>query len=289
MIYRSMLVALLAFALSGPHANAQDETPPPPPPPCSAEVYSQFDFWLGSWEVHGPQGQYAGHNLVEKMEGGCLIRENWTSANGTTGQSYNFYNPVTDEWRQLWVSAGTIIDYTGGLTETGSMKLEGSIVYTGPDTSFPFTGEWTLNEDGTVTQHFEQYDPEAETWNVWFTGIYSKADEAPQTETIIQQVSNQIIEKGCWRSFKDLPDWESYDPKIAFQLDENGSLVEGPIVIGPWEAIVNTPEKDQNYAIAIERAKRAITLCEPFNLSANPSPIWLDRPLIITFDEAADG
>ena len=86
----------------------------------------------------------------------------------------NFYNPVTDEWRQVWVSAGTIIDYTGGLTETGSMLLKGTITYTGNGTSFPFTGEWTPNDDGTVTQHFEQYDPEADDWKGWFTGIYKK-------------------------------------------------------------------------------------------------------------------
>ena len=177
MTYRSLLTALAAFALPCFPINAQTQAPPTPPPPCATEEYKQFDFWLGTWEVHGPQGQYAGRNVIEKMEGGGLIRENWTNASGTTGQSYNFYNPVTDEWRQLWVSAGSIIDYTGGLTETGSMKLEGTIVYTGADASFPFTGEWTLNEDGTVTQHFEQYDPEAETWNVWFTGIYTKADD----------------------------------------------------------------------------------------------------------------
>ena len=53
------------------------------------------------------------------------------------------------------------------------MKLEGAIHYHAGGI-FPFTGEWTLQEDGTVLQYFEQYDPEAETWNPWFTGIYTK-------------------------------------------------------------------------------------------------------------------
>ena len=60
------------------------------------------------------------------------------------------------------------------------MKLKGTITYVGNSLTADFTGEWTLNEDGTVTQHFEQYDPETEEWNVWFTGIYTRAEaEAP--------------------------------------------------------------------------------------------------------------
>ena len=40
----------------------------------------------------------------------------------------------------------------------------------------PFTGEWTPNEDGTVTQYFEQYDAETEQWNPWFSGLYTRKE-----------------------------------------------------------------------------------------------------------------
>lgn len=173
-IFRAGLVCLLIGVCALPTTFAQTPPPSPPPPPCQEDGFKQFDFWLGTWEVEAVNGQKAGENVIQKVEGGCLITESWTNTGGGTGQSMNFYNPVTDEWRQVWVSAGTIIDYTGGLTETGSMLLKGTITYTGNGTSFPFTGEWTPNDDGTVTQHFEQYDPEADDWKGWFTGIYKK-------------------------------------------------------------------------------------------------------------------
>ena len=156
-------------------AASEDETPPPP---CSSEAYHQFDFWLGDWTVTATNGQFAGDNKITREEGGCLILERWTSVNGTTGQSYNYYNPARAKWHQVWVSPGVFIDYEGGLTERGSMRLEGLITYAATSTTAPFMGEWTPNPDGTVTQHFEQYNTENEEWAVWFTGLYTKQDDA---------------------------------------------------------------------------------------------------------------
>jgi hypothetical protein len=185
-MYRLGLSVGLGIILAG-CAVAQDaaptapSSPPPPPPPCEGEAYHQFDFWVGDWSVTATNGQFAGTNAITREEAGCLLLETWTSAGGTTGQSYNYYNPDTDKWRQVWVSAGALIDYEGGLTETGSMKLTGTITYHGTAQSAPFTGEWTLNEDGTVTQHFEQYNPETDEWATWFTGIYTRQEpEAPE-------------------------------------------------------------------------------------------------------------
>ena len=144
--------------------------------PCDSAPYHAFDFWLGHWDVTDRAGTPQGSNIISREENGCLLIERWTSVAGNTGQSYNFYNPDTDKWRQVWVSSGAIIDYSGGLTEEGAMKLEGHISPRPGTPSLPFTGEWTLNEDGSVTQHFEQYDPEADVWNVWFTGIYRKKE-----------------------------------------------------------------------------------------------------------------
>ena len=147
-------------------------------PPCQTEEYRQFDFWLGEWEVFSPDGTKQGENSITSEENGCLIVERWTSAQGTTGQSYNYYNPHTEKWQQLWVSGGIIVDYAGGLNEEGQMVLEGEITYRANSSStFPFTGTWTANDDGTTTQHFEQYNPQTEEWDDWFTGHYRpKAD-----------------------------------------------------------------------------------------------------------------
>lgn len=174
------IVAALSLVVVGACAGiatAQESAPTPSPPPviCDGDAYRAFDFWLGDWLVKDPAGTEQGSNAITAEENGCLVVERWTSATGSTGQSYNYYDPSRDLWRQVWVSAGGVIDYEGGLTETGSMKLIGEIVNRN-GTRAPFTGEWTPNEDGSVTQHFEQQDPETGEWSVWFTGIYTRAE-----------------------------------------------------------------------------------------------------------------
>jgi hypothetical protein len=76
------------------------------------------------------------------------------------------------------VSSGALIDYSGGITATGSMKLDGEISYQTGGPKMPFTGEWTLNGDGSVTQHFEQFNSETAAWDDWFTGIYRRVGAA---------------------------------------------------------------------------------------------------------------
>ncbi len=138
--------------------------------------FSAWDFWLGSWDVTSNiNGAVAGSNIIEKQEGGCLIMEKWTGAAGGTGTSLNYYNPLENKWRQLWVSIGAYsIDISGGI-ESGSMVLSGNI-YNFAGGSSPFRGTWTPNADGSVRQFFEQYNDETETWDVWFDGRYVKAE-----------------------------------------------------------------------------------------------------------------
>ena len=178
---RLTVIAALAIATAAP--AAAQTAPTPPPNPCETDPkFAEFDFWLGAWDVaNAANDQPAGVNKITKIEGDCLILEEWTSVSGNTGQSYNYYNPVTEEWRQLWISQGSIIDYVGGLTDSGSMLLEGEIFYhagpaAGQEAGIPFTGEWTLQEDGSVIQHFKQYDAETDAWNDWFVGRYRRKD-----------------------------------------------------------------------------------------------------------------
>lgn len=171
-VLSAVFVAATCASVSAQETD-EDEMITIPPAPCSEPAFRQFDFWLGTWDVTTPDGRLAGTNTITSEEGGCLILERWTSVTGSTGQSYNYYNPATEKWRQVWVSQSSMIDYEGGLTETGSLKLVGTITSVGSGVQADFTGEWTKNEDGSVTQHFEQYNSKTETWDVWFTGRYT--------------------------------------------------------------------------------------------------------------------
>ncbi|MEZ5998975.1 MAG: hypothetical protein R3B98_09805 [Hyphomonas sp.] len=178
MKYQPLIVLALALAAcatpvtGADAAGAQTAPAAAPPPPCEDAAYHQFDFWVGNWDVYDTGGNLAGTNSIQPEEYGCLLVERWVNTSGITGQSYNFYDPVAGEWRQLWVSGGAVIDYSGGLTPSGSMLLTGEIHNRRAGTSAPFTGEWTLNDDGSVTQHFRQQDTETGEWSDWFVGKY---------------------------------------------------------------------------------------------------------------------
>lgn len=169
-IAAALAAALLAL---GVPAQAQEDAPAP----CEGEAYRAFDFWLGDWWVNGADGSFAGSNRVTSEEEGCLILERWTSARGATGQSYNFLDPANGLWRQLWVSEGAVIDYSGSLNAEGEMVLEGEIAYRSGRIA-PFRGTWTPMEDGSVRQHFQEQDTETGEWSDWFIGLYQPA--APQ-------------------------------------------------------------------------------------------------------------
>jgi hypothetical protein len=165
------LVAVLPMvAVVTLFAQAQEAEPTT----CESDPrFSKFDFWLGRWDVYIGEKK-AGENIITREEGGCLVLEKWTDINGGTGQSYNFYNPDTEKWRQVWVSNYMTIDYAGGLTEDGSMELVGKITYFHDRNTLEFLGRWTLQDDGTVRQYFEQYDEAQGEMVPIFTGIYHR-------------------------------------------------------------------------------------------------------------------
>jgi len=173
----SLLIGLLCLGGSIP-AMAQEQTNAQASPRKSIcetmNSFNDFDFWVGEWKVYSndEKREFQGTNSITKHHKNCLVMENWTSAQGGTGRSMNYYDPVEDQWRQLWVAGGYSIDYTGGLNESGSMQLNGKINYYKSGKSQAFRGTWTPNDDGSVRQFFEQKNAETNKWDVWFDGIY---------------------------------------------------------------------------------------------------------------------
>ena len=112
--------------------------------PCeSVPEASDFDFWIGRWEVRLPDGTLVGTNKIEKRDGGCSIQERWEGAGGSSGTSVSFFLPSRGEWRQVWTgSGGTLFDITGKLVD-GAMRMEGQIEYVETDRVVAFRGAWT--------------------------------------------------------------------------------------------------------------------------------------------------
>lgn len=148
--------------------------------PCAFdEVYEQFDFWLGRWEVYAPNGQLAGHNHIQRTEQGCVVLERWKSASGSTGRSVNFYDPGLKVWRQIWTdSRGTVVDVSGKF-ENGAMRFAGEHRY--PDGRVvPYRMTFTPNEDGTVRQLIEESPDGGEELGVAFDGLYKPVEAAEE-------------------------------------------------------------------------------------------------------------
>jgi hypothetical protein len=87
------------------------------PVPCSAPEASQFDFWVGDWELTWNDTLH-GTNKIEKMWGNCTIQENFTDPNTNYwGKSWTVYNRNYKIWQQTWVdSQGGYIALTGNKT-----------------------------------------------------------------------------------------------------------------------------------------------------------------------------
>ena len=144
---------------------------------CCTKDHTAFDFWIGTWEVTLPNGTVAGTNTIVKEQDGCLLRENWTSANvQVTGTSLNFYNINTLQWEQVWIdNSGNPLKLKGNrianqmILNSGPFKQEDGKEYRNRIT-------WTVNKDRTVRQLWEVLDVQGTPVNILFDGLYSRKE-----------------------------------------------------------------------------------------------------------------
>lgn len=135
------------------------------------ELYSAMDFWLGDWDVF-VNGRLAGRNKITKVSDGCALLEDWTSSQGTTGMSLNFYDPSVSKWKQTWVGG-----YVGEYVEES--HADGEILFgyeSAAADGSPVHNRllFKLQEDGSVRQVFSSSTDGGENWQVSFDGRYVK-------------------------------------------------------------------------------------------------------------------
>jgi len=182
MIARTAFCAALAgfsIALAGPSGPAYGQQAG-----CSeSALHTAFNLWEGEWNVYGVHGRFGGHNTIRPGANGCVLHEHWQPPqSGMDGHSLNFVDPLTGQWRQVWLSSNVHIDYSGAPYGEDSMHLEGEITYFRPGEghrSAPFRGRWQRLENGHVIQHFQQFDSDTETWNDWALLTYVPRGQDP--------------------------------------------------------------------------------------------------------------
>lgn len=141
--------------------------------PCQSAEYRQFDFWIGRWEVFGPDGKKAGDNRIEAIDGGCALLERWSGRGGFSGTSLNSWDAATKQWRQHWVdNQGGLLRLAGGL-QGRRMVLSGSAPHDGkPGVTLRERIGWTPQPDGSVRQHWERSADDGRSWRTVFDGRY---------------------------------------------------------------------------------------------------------------------
>ena len=180
---RILLPILLAITSA---AVAQTALTPPPtvapapamaPPKCTAPESRQFDFWIGEWNVTDQtNGQFAGVSQIEKLYGGCVLRENWTSE-GFRGGSLNSWWQGDRKWHQTWMDqAGAFRHFIGGIeggkmvmvAEQPSQREPGKIVLV--------RLTFTPNSDGTVRQYSDVSRDGGKSWVFRYDYLYRRME-----------------------------------------------------------------------------------------------------------------
>ena len=111
------------------------------------------------------------------------VLEEWQSASGGSGSSFNFCDRTTKGWHRFWVDAsgtnwlssdrrGNPVTLRGGITE-------GAMVLTSHPETIPAIGmtrvTWRPLPDGGVRQTFETSADGGKTWATSFDRFYRKA------------------------------------------------------------------------------------------------------------------
>ena len=106
------------------HFNAKSQTVSAAP--CSRPEFSQFNFWVGNWELTWNDTSRGNNNITVEM-GNCLIHEHFSdTVNQYFGQSWSMYDTTSKKWKQTWVdNSGEYLDFQGGF-ENGTMILQRS-------------------------------------------------------------------------------------------------------------------------------------------------------------------
>jgi hypothetical protein len=138
----------------------------------------EFDFWIGEWDVFGPEGGQVGRSSITSMfanpAASGMLHEHWHGNGGVEGRSLNAYDGARGCWHQTWMdSTGDMLLLEGGLVD-GAMVLEGRA----PNGKDPTVVDrqritWT-HEDDEVRQVWESSSDDGATWTLAFDGAYRR-------------------------------------------------------------------------------------------------------------------
>lgn len=164
---KPLVVAGLLFASLG--VGATPALAQTPLAPCQETERRQFDFWVGDWDVYNTgQDVLVARSTIEKLYGGCAVRENWKPLKGAGGGSLNAFVPGDRTWRQTWAdSSGSWAEFKGAW-DGKAMVIQG-------DQNGALTRmSYSPLPDGTVRQFGETSVDGGKSWKMTFDLTYRR-------------------------------------------------------------------------------------------------------------------
>jgi hypothetical protein len=143
---------------------------------CTAPEYRQLDFWIGDWDAYdldgsgNPSKKAVARNRVDRILGGCALREVYEQTDGLVGQSFSTYDASRKVWHQTWVTnRGQLLVVEGRLvgdrlTLTGALPAAG-----GHPGTLRVT--WQPRKDG-VRETAESSSDGGKTWKPLFDVLF---------------------------------------------------------------------------------------------------------------------
>ena len=175
---RFIIVLCLSFIFFSAAVQGQGETQKEPP--CSSPEFSQFDFWVGEWNLTwGDSGK--GSNMIKKIMGGCVIQENFdgTPSIPLKGMSVSTYSKQLKRWQQTWVdNSGGYLDFVGGF-ENDRMILSREFVKTdeptpGNEQKIMQRMVWYNISENQLDWNWEKSEDDGKTWKVMWKIHYKR-------------------------------------------------------------------------------------------------------------------
>jgi len=166
------LLAILSIAQAASSATEA----PAAPGACTAPGYREFDFWLGEWEVFDSRTSVQEATAtISAVEGGCALREEYRGMKGGGGESLTMYDPLSNRWRQSWISSRGQIVLIEGRKAGDAIELSGAEY--GTAAGRLIRGTWTPVPGG-VREIAERSSDGGKSWTPWFDILFKPRGHA---------------------------------------------------------------------------------------------------------------
>jgi ketosteroid isomerase-like protein len=183
-----MLLGLVLLALAPPGGALHAATAP-----CDSRHSHEFDFWAGDWDVFDMEespSKSVAHVRVDRILGGCVLREEYEDATGLEGQSFSIYDESQGRWHQSWVTnRGQLLTLEGTVQGDG-MTLAG-LDRSADGTERRVHATWKPGLDGVRETAVRSVDG-GKTWTAWFDLNFRPSNSPdPDDRTMVAALDTQ--------------------------------------------------------------------------------------------------